>query len=123
MTATLAMEIRTEHANTLKLLDVLEHNLEALGESDQVDWDIVDDIITYCREYPQTCHHPKEDAIYQRMCERDREKAEGAGDLLAEHDRLNDLGGQLAHAVEAIRCEAEISRTAVYGLVPPIMIA
>ena len=93
MTAKLAEEIRNEHANTRKLLDVLERNLEAFGESDHVDWGIVDDIIAYCREYPPTCHHPKEDVIYRRMCEHDLTKAEGAGDLLAEHERLDELSG------------------------------
>ena len=47
MTAALAQEIRDEHVNTKKLLSVLERNLEAFGEADHVDWDIVDDIVPY----------------------------------------------------------------------------
>ena len=116
MTAHLAQEIRDEHSNTKKLLDVLERNLEAFGEADHVDWNLVDDIVSYCREYPQTCHHPKEDIIYRRMYDRDRAKAEGAGDLLAEHEQLAELSDRLAESIEAIRREAEISRDQVYTL-------
>ena len=50
------------------------------------------------------------------MCVRDRVNAEGAGDLIAEHERLDDLSARLAEAIEAIRREVEVSRDEVYTM-------
>lgn len=100
-------KLRAEHDNLAMVLDVLEQEVESYRQGRQLNRDIVDDVLDYCRGYATLCHHPKEDLIYSKL----RLAAEPAaintvGDLLAEHEKLSALTDELKAAVDNLPSDA-----------------
>jgi hemerythrin-like domain-containing protein len=54
-----------EHQNIKKVLLVLEHELEVFDRSGRPDYEILQTIIQYFQGYPESCHHPKEEMIFE----------------------------------------------------------
>ena len=78
-----------EHRNIDKLLLVLEHELEVFDRSEEPDYEILQAVIQYFQDYPENCHHPKEDMVFEKLKLRDPTAAERIGDVEAEHERRN----------------------------------
>ena len=66
-------------------------------------------VVEYCLEYPDQCHHPKEDWIYRKLGDLDGTLAEPLGDLPAEHAALADQTRQVAEMIDQVLQEAEIA--------------
>ena len=77
--------LREEHRNIEELLLVLEHELDLFERNGQLDYEIIRAVIDYFLDYPDCCHHPKEDMIFEKLKARDPIAAETVGDLKAEH--------------------------------------
>ncbi len=77
-----------EHRNIDKLLLVLEHELEVFDRSEEPDYEILRAIIQYFQDYPENCHHPKEDMVFEKLKMRDPAAASRVGDVEAEHVKL-----------------------------------
>jgi hemerythrin-like domain-containing protein len=56
-----------EHQNIEKLLLVSEHELEVFDRSGRPDYEILQSIIQYFQDYPESCHHPKEEMIFEKL--------------------------------------------------------
>ena len=72
-----------EHQNIEKLLLVLEHELEVFDRSGRPDYEILQSIIQYFQDYPESCHHPKEEMIFEKLKLRDPAAAKRFGDVYA----------------------------------------
>jgi hemerythrin-like domain-containing protein len=59
--------LRQEHRNIEKLLSVLEQELSVFARGERPDYEVVGAIIEYFKQYPDSCHHPKEDIIYEKF--------------------------------------------------------
>ncbi len=77
--------LRQEHKNIARLLDALEHQVELSVAGKRPDYDLLQDIATYFCDYPDRCHHPKEDAVFRQLQARHPEAAKQIGDLAREH--------------------------------------
>ena len=77
-------KLRIEHRGMAKLLSLLDREVQAFANSEPVDFELVQSIMEYNLQFPDMCHHPKEDVIFQRLCERDAEAAKAVGDLAQE---------------------------------------
>jgi hypothetical protein len=77
--------LRQEHCNIESLLPVLERELSVFDRGDRPDYDVVRAVIDYLKDYPDSCHHPKEDMIVEKLKARDPVAAATIGDLEAEH--------------------------------------
>jgi hemerythrin-like domain-containing protein len=77
--------LREEHRNIEQLLLVLERELNVFSRGDRPDYEIINAVISYFLDYPDCCHHPKEDMIFEKLKARDYVAAESVGDLEAEH--------------------------------------
>ena len=64
----------------------------------------------YTLNYPDLCHHPVENLIYERMVARDPQAKSTVGDLLKEHAHLGELTRKLAAALQNIARDSEIPR-------------
>lgn len=104
--------LRADHANMSRLLDALERELAA-GEPD---YDIVQGVLDYCLTYPDLYHHPKEDAVYERLTARRPETAGALAEIRTQHGELSALTRRLAAAVRLILRDAEVSRGAFNAL-------
>ena len=82
--------LRDEHRNIGRLLDALEHQVAVFARAETPDYDVISGIADYFLDFPDLCHHPKENVIYQRLSEKHPQEAARIGDLLLEHKAVHD---------------------------------
>src|SRR5450756_2852168 len=99
-----------EHRNIEKLLVVLEHELEVFDRGERPDYEILQTIIQYFQDYPESCHHPKEEMIFAKLNARDPAAAKRFGDVEAEHEVEAGRLRSFARAVDAILSDQEFLR-------------
>jgi hemerythrin-like domain-containing protein len=99
-----------EHQNIEKLLLVLEHELEVFDRGGRPDYEILQTIIQYFQDYPESCHHPKEERIFEKLKARDPAAAQRFGDVEAEHAVETKRLSSFARAVEYILADQEFLR-------------
>jgi hemerythrin-like domain-containing protein len=63
--------LRQEHRNIESLLGVLERELNVFDRGERPDYEVVLAVIDYFKDYPDSCHHPKEDMILEKLRARD----------------------------------------------------
>ena len=92
--------LREEHRNIEALLLVLEQELAVADRDGRPDYEIIQAVIGYFQDYPDCCHHPKEDMIFAKLKERAPVAAANLGDLEAEH---RDEGKRLRRVADMVR--------------------
>lgn len=105
-----------EHVHLAKLLKLLDRQIARFGAGERPEYEIISGVIGYCLDFPDQCHHPKEDLIFRRLHARDEQAAEAVGDLEKEHDELAGLTRKLASAVSRVLAEEELPRAYVMSL-------
>ena len=95
-------DLRQEHRNIEKLLRVLERELSVFDHGDRPDYEVVLAIIDYFKDYPNSCHHPKEDIIVEKFKARDPVAAATIGNLEAEHSESAKRLRRVAEVVERV---------------------
>jgi hemerythrin-like domain-containing protein len=60
-------DLRQEHRNIEELLRVLERELSLFDRGDRPDYEVVLAVIDYFKDYPDSCHHPKEDIVIEKF--------------------------------------------------------
>lgn len=108
-------ELRTEHANMGRLLKILDRQIEIFEAAGQPDYDIMQDIILYFLDFPDQCHHPKEDLLAQKLLERSPDRAARLTELAELHKVLGALSRKVASVVRRVLDEAELPRAQVIG--------
>lgn len=88
--------LRLEHENIAHVLDVLEDQLQRLESGAPVDDSLLLLIVEYLKDFPEDCHHPKEDLLYRMLEQHDPERAATFNDLESEHDQLAQATEQFA---------------------------
>lgn len=106
-----------EHRNIDKLLLVLEHELEVFDRSEEPDYEILQAVIQYFQDYPESCHHPKEDMVFEKLKVRDSAAANRIGDVEAEHQVETKRLRRLVEAVEEILTGREFLRQTFHDVV------
>ena len=106
-----------EHRNIEKLLLVLEQELEVFDRSEGPDYEILQAIILYFQDYPESCHHPKEDMVFKKLKVRDPAAAKRIGDVEAEHQVETNRLLRFAQAVADILADREFLRQAFHNVV------
>lgn len=106
-----------EHRNIEKLLHVLEQELDVFDHSESPDYEILQAIIDYFQDYPESYHHPKEDIVFEKLKLRDPAAAAQIGDAEAEHQVETIRLRQFARAVEDVLAGREFLRQAFHNVV------
>jgi len=106
-----------EHRNIEKLLSVLEHELALFDHNRRPDYDILQSIIQYFEDFPQSCHHPKEELIFSRLRARDPAAAAVYGDVDAKHESEAKRLQAFARAVNAVLADQEVLRESIHHAV------
>lgn len=94
--------LRLEHGNMTRLLDRVEEQVRNLEQGTAVNHKLLAEAINYLQNYPDQCHHPKEDLVLEVMARRDPKAAVEIGDLAGEHRKISDLTAQAARALEQV---------------------
>jgi len=108
--ASIIETLREEHRNIEELLVVLEQELSVFDRNERPDYEVIQAVIRYFEDYPDCCHHPKEDMIFEKLKARDSVAAEIVGDLEAEHDNEGKRLRQVAHVVRSVLTDHDILR-------------
>lgn len=109
--------LREEHRNIEKVLLVLEQELDVFDRREQPDYEVMQAIIGYFQGYPERCHHPKEDMVFEKLKARDPVAAESVGDLVAEHQEESKRLQRLAQAIDNILTGREVLRASFDAVV------
>jgi len=105
--------LREEHRNIEELLVVLEQELIVFNRSERPDYEIIQAVIGYFQDYPDCCHHPKEDMIFEKLKARDPVAAQSVGDLEAEHLNEHTRLGRVADVIRKILTDHVVPRQTV----------
>ena len=101
-------DLRTEHANMARLLNILEKQIEIFETTGQPDYTITQDIVLYFLDFPDQCHHPKEDLVAQRLLELAPDRAGQLRGLAEQHEELGVLARKVASVLRRVQDEAEL---------------
>jgi hemerythrin-like domain-containing protein len=102
--------LRAEHGNIEELLLVLEQELSVFDRRERPDYEVIQAVIRYFEDYPDCCHHPKEDMIFEKLKARDSVAAERVGDLEAEHQNEGKRLRRVAHMIRSVLTDHDILR-------------
>ena len=111
--ASLIDVLRQDHADLTRRLDVFERQIAFFGKGDEPDYEVIRCVLEYCLDYPDKCHHPKEDLIYRRLAAFGPDANWPVADLQAEHETLAALTRRIADTIDQVLQEAEIPRSRV----------
>lgn len=107
---TIIEQIRDEHRNMAKLLDALERQIAVFSEGGSPDYEVIVGAMDYFLDYPDRCHHPKEDLLARKLLE-GTDTASPLQKLEAQHEELGILTRRFAQLVRRVLDEAELSRS------------
>src|ERR1700739_596332 len=105
--------LRDEHRDIEQLLNVLEDEVKVFDRRERPDYEVIQAIISYFQDYPDCCHHPKEDMIFDKLQARDPPAAKRIGDVEAEHRQETDRLDRVARVVRNVLLDREIVRQTV----------
>ena len=103
-------EIEQDHVNMAKLLWALEYQVSVFERGERPDYDVIQGVVAYFLDYPDLCHHPKEDLVARRLMEKKPALAGALGGLAEQHEELSQLARRFAEVVRSVLDEAELSR-------------
>ena len=93
-----------------QLLGLLEAQVRRLEDAGAPDYDLMLDIMDYAMNYPQRCHHPKEDLVFKKLMERDSSSRPLVEDLLQEHETIAESTVETYEALRNIVLGVEVPR-------------
>src|SRR5215471_17278562 len=102
--------LRDEHRDIKQLLKVLEHELKVFDRRERPDYEVIQAIIDYFQDYPDCCHHPKEDMVFEKLKARNPPAAKRIGDVEAEHRQETERLDRVAKVVRNILLDREVLR-------------
>ena len=82
-----------DHRHIMKLLSCLDLQLNQLKcNENSNDFSLILDILEYLMDYPERCHHPVEDSLYNVLIRKHSSAAETIWKIQTEHVELANLG-------------------------------
>ena len=87
--------LEIEHTRLGQILSAMEAQLDAMDTNGRLETELLGQALTYLMEYPDTCHHPKEDLIAARVQALAPTSQTGI-DLQGDHQTLHDLTARAA---------------------------
>ena len=98
-----------EHQHIRSMLSCFCTQLDAFGEGDRPDYDILSGSIAYCRDYLDQWHHPREDSLLELLQNKDPEKAKALSDIGPQHEELASTTAEIIKVFREV-----VERDAVY---------
>lgn len=84
--------LRKEHENFKKLLNLLDTQLYLLRKEEEPDYQLMTDILCYMTQYADLVHHTKEEAIFYHVAERKPNVAENVAYIVKQHRMIEKYG-------------------------------
>lgn len=102
--------LRHDHAHVLRLLRLLDKQLERIGRGAPAHYAMMSDAVRYLTGYTDRFHHPVEDLVFDRLRRRALHLVPALDGLLAEHRTLGERGQALGEALSRVVDGALVER-------------
>ena len=102
-----------EHKHFARLLDLLEQQVVAFHADDGPNYELMLDVVSYLRYYPDRLHHPREDVAFARLAERDPRLKPLVDQLQQEHRVIAAAGTELLAYLQQVVDDVVIERARV----------
>lgn len=102
-----------EHRHFARLLDMLEKQVAAFHADDQPNFELMLDLVSYLRYFPDRYHHPREDIGFTRLVERDPQLKPLVDQLLQEHRVIAAAGSDLLNYLQQVVDDVVVERARV----------
>ena len=112
MSDTIAMW-HAEHKHFARLLDLLERQVAAIHDDDGPNYDLMLDVVSYLRYFPDRFHHPREDVAFARVAARDPTLRPVIDRLLQEHRVIAAAGSELLAYLQQVVDDVVVERAKV----------
>ena len=103
----------TEHVYFGKLLRLLRRELDVFHLGERPRYELMQDIITYLREFSDRYHHPREDEAFRRLAKHCPEMELPLARLHQEHRVIANTGEKVLQQINAILEDVVVSREEV----------
>jgi len=103
-------QLKLDHENVAQLIDILDEQLDRIGELKSADFDLIRDIMHYMTHYPDRVHHPMEDLVARKLVERDPAAGDIVSTLSREHEGLGEKGQAFLEAASNVADGAMVLR-------------
>jgi len=103
-------QIHQDHIHMARVLDLLDDEIDKLLRGGLPDCLILEHAMRYMVSYPDQIHHPKEDALFRRLIERDPSVTGTVEDLAHEHELLAQKGEEFYDLIRAAGSGDFVSR-------------
>ncbi len=110
-------ELRSEHANMERLLAMLDTQVDAIEAAERPDYGLMQDIVRYFLDFPDQCHHPKEDVLAQKLLSIAPAQAEPLRGLADMHHELGVLNRRVVDIVDEVVNDVPLPRAEVVRVV------
>jgi len=102
-----------EHKHFARLLDVLEQQVAAFHADNEPNYELMLDVVSYLRYYPDRYHHPREDVAFSRLVERDPAMKPQIEQMRQEHRVMAAAGTELLSCLQQVVDDVVIERARV----------
>ena len=96
------IKLQKEHVNFKKLLDLLDAQLDLLHQGKPPDYQLMTDIVYYMTQYADLSHHPREEAIFSLLVERDSSLVQDVAEITRQHQTIAESGARFHEKLENI---------------------
>lgn len=104
---------QAEHRHFSRLLDLLERQLAAFHADNQPNFELMLDLVSYLRYFPDRYHHRREEIAFARMAERDPQIKPMVDQLSQEHRVIATAGGELLDYLQQVVDDVVVERAEV----------
>jgi hemerythrin-like domain-containing protein len=111
-----------EHRHFARLLDLLEQQAVAFHADDGPNYELMLDVVSYLRYFPDRYHHPREDVAYARLVKRDPGMKPLIEQMLQEHRVIAAAGTELLSYLQQVVDEVVIERAKVEAAVATYLV-
>jgi hemerythrin-like domain-containing protein len=109
--------LQQEHRTIEKLLHVTEQELSVFDQGNRPDYEVFGAVIEFFKNYPDSCHHPKEDIIYKKFKARDPSRAASVADLETEHRECAARVRRVGQVINNVLNDEQLLRESVHRIV------
>ncbi len=102
-----------EHRHFARLLELLERQVVAFHADDEPNYELMLDIVSYLRYFPDRFHHPREDVAFARLVVRDAALKPLIDRLLQEHRVIQAAGAELLAYLQQVVEDVVVERAKV----------
>lgn len=104
---------REEHRRFAQLLGVLESQVARLRAGQDPDYGLMRNVVYYLQHWASQVHHPREDAAFNRLLERDPGMLLPVNRLMQEHRVIATVEKELLRRLEDVEAGAMVERAAL----------